>query len=484
MNHRSRLTIRSHSLRLRLALWYGALTGGMVVVTCVYSYAVHARTHYDDADTMLRRVATHVTLELARAPDAGARAHVIEASRLLGTPIRIFPERGRMAIESSDSIRFPNFDESLRAAHEGRLPYSWLVARAPGLQASAADPLAPIGLVVVDGARWRVHVSAVTGTGYVLAAYAALGHLDASVARFARLMAGMALAGAIAGWALGWLIAGRALRPVAVLAAGARAIADSGDFARRLPVPTSDDELGELALLFNAMLQSLERALIAQQRFIADASHELRAPLAILRGNLEILRDTTRLPVSEQRLALRESFDAAERLSRLVVDLLTLAQADAGVPLHEESLELHGLLVKACGDARRLSHGQRLDLGPVSPVTVRADRDRLTQLLLILLDNALRYTPPSGRVTTSLACDGAHAVLRIADTGVGIAPADLPHIFDRFFRADSARRRDPYGTGLGLAIARWIVQQHDGEILVESAVGVGTTVIIRLPMSR
>lgn len=224
--------------------------------------------------------------------------------------------------------------------------------------------------------------------------------------------------------------------------------------------------------------------MVVQQRFIADASHELRAPLAIIRGNLELLRDATKLPPSEQRNALLEAHEEAERLSRLVVDLLTLARADAGVPLQLESLELHGLLMKVCGDARTLSRGQRLELGPVSPVTMRGDRDRLTQLLLIVLDNAIRYTPSSGRVVASLDSEGGEAVIRVVDTGVGIAPEDVPYIFDRFFRADPARSRDPRGTGLGLAIARWIVRQHGGRIEVASEVGVGTTVSIRLPLPR
>jgi two-component system, OmpR family, sensor kinase len=475
--------VRGRSLRWRLALWYGALTGGMVILTCVYSYAVHARTHYDEADAMLERVATHVALEVARAPDAPGRMHVIDASRLLATPIRLFARDGGTMVESPGVVRFPTMTETMRAAREGRRPYSWLVARAPATLSADADSRAQLGLVRVDGMRWRVRVSEVPGSEYLLSAYTPLARLDSSVAQFARLMTVMAITGALAGWAMGWLVAGRALRPVAVLAAGARRIAEAGDFSQRLPEPMSRDELSELAQVFNAMLRSLDEAIGVQQRFIADASHELRAPLAIIRGNLEILRDATRLPPSEQRNALLEAHDEAERLSRLVVDLLTLARADAGVPPNREVLELHGLLMKVCGDARKLSRGQRLELGLVSPATVRGDRDLITQLLLIILDNAIRYTPASGRVTASLACEGGSAVIRVADTGVGIAHEDLPHVFDRFFRADPARSRDPRGTGLGLAIARWIVRQHSGEIHVASEVEVGTTVSIRLPLA-
>lgn len=455
----------------------------MVVVTCVYSYAVHARTHYDEADAMLGRVATHVALEVARAPDSLARTHVVDASRVLGTPIRILLPNGGVAFESRDLRRLPAIAETRRSVDERRSPYSWLVALAPSMQERHADE-APFGLATVADSRWRTYVSAIPGTRYLLAAYAPLDRLDSSVAQFAWLMAAMAIVGALGGWGIGWLIAGRALRPVAILAAGARRIADAGDFSQRLPVPGSHDELGELALLFNEMLRGLEQALLVQQRFIADASHELRAPLAIIRGNLELLRDATRLPATEQRIALLEAHDEAERLSRLVVDLLTLARADAGVPLQLEAVELHGLLMKVLADARKLARGQRLELRAVSPATVLGDRDRLTQLLLILLENAVRYTAPTGQITAGLVCEGGHAVVRIADTGVGIPPEALPFVFDRFYRADPARSRDPRGTGLGLAIARWIVHQHGGEITVESELSVGTIVRVLLPLHR
>ena len=468
------------SLRLRLALWYGGLTGGMVIATCMFSYAVHARTHYDDADAMLVRAAQHVALEVGRAADSVSWSHVLEASRLLGTPVRIFDRVGNVRAESADASTIPAFSPRAVSQAPFLRPYSWMVAAAPTMRASSPET-ERVGLLANDGQRWRVHVRPVAGADLQLAALRSLGQLDDSVSRFGRLMVLMALAGALASWALGWVIAGRALRPVAVLTDAARSIASSGNFARRVPAGGAADELGRLAEVFNAMLASLETAYAAQQRFIADASHEFRAPLAIIRANMELLQEATRLPESERVAAIDESRRESERLSRLVADLLSLARADAGVLFQRESVELDRVLMKVFGDAKRLGRGQRLELGMVTPCLIEGDRDRLTQLILILLDNAIRYTPAGGLVRASLIQDGDRVLIKVEDSGIGISTQDLPHVFDRFFRADPARTRDPGGTGLGLSIARWIARQHNGEVEISSEADRGTTVRVRLP---
>lgn len=467
------------SLRLRLALWYGGLTGGMVVVTCLYSYAVHARTHYDDADATLIRAAAHVALEVARAPDSVARAHVLDASRLLGTPVRLFDAMGNVRAESAPSAPIPRFTLVEATSASPARPYSPLVAAAPTML-EGREQLERLGVLSVAGERWRVHVAPVVGTDLQLAALRSLAPLDASVAMFGRFMVGMAVLGATAGWGLGWLIAGRALRPVATMTEAARRIASAGDFSQRVPEAATDDELGRLATVFNVMLSSLERAYAAQQRFIADASHELRAPLAIVRGNLELLEVAIRLPVEERTIAIREARQESDRLARLVDDLLSLARADAGVPMQRQPVELDRVLMMAFGAAHRLASGQRLELGVVTPCTIAGDSDRLTQLILILLDNGIRYTPAGGMVRASLRREADRVLIEVEDTGIGIAAEDLPRVFDRFFRADPARSRDPAGTGLGLAIARWITEQHAGDLEIGSTLGSGTRVRVRL----
>ena len=278
-------------------------------------------------------------------------------------------------------------------------------------------------------------------------------------------------------------LAGRALRPVSEMTETAQAIALSRGFSRRVSAGNPNDELGQMAQTFNEMLASLEEAYSAQQRFTADASHELRAPLTAIRGNLDLLNRVKDMPEQERRQTLAQVHREVERLSRLVNDLLALARADAGQTLEVRPVELDTLLVEAHRQARTMANGITVRLDYLEPTIVQGDEDRLKELLLILVDNALRYTPEGGTVTLSLRHEPPWAVMGVEDTGIGIDPQDLPQVFDRFWRADRARSRDSGGTGLGLAIAKWIVDRHGGEILVSSTPGKGTRLTVRLPAS-
>ena len=185
---------------------------------------------------------------------------------------------------------------------------------------------------------------------------------------------------------------------------------------------------------------------------------------------------------TDREVAIEEASREAVRLSRLVADLLALARADAGVAIRRQPVELDRLSLEAVQESRHLAGGRGVEVEKLAPVVVMGDEDRLKQLLLILLDNAIKYTSAAGDIRMRLQQDGSRAELRIRDNGVGISPGDLPHVFERFYRADPARTRDPGGTGLGLPIARWIVEQHGGEIRLESEPGRGTEVIVRLPV--
>ena len=291
------------------------------------------------------------------------------------------------------------------------------------------------------------------------------------------------IGGATLGLTLGGsaVIARRALAPVAAMTATAHTIARSRDFSHRVSPPGAPDELGDLATTFNEMLAALEQAYDTQRRFVSDASHELRTPLTAIQANLELLETLPDLPPDERREAVTEARRETIRLSRLVADLLTLARADSGAPLRLAPVDLDQVLLDVLGEARHLVSGQRLGIDRLVPMRLVGDPDRLKQLVLILVDNAIKYTPAGGRITLGLAPDGAALVLTVADTGVGIPAADLPRVFDRFYRADPARSRDPGGTGLGLAIARWIAREHGGDISICSAPEHGTTVTVRLP---
>jgi two-component system sensor histidine kinase CiaH len=221
-----------------------------------------------------------------------------------------------------------------------------------------------------------------------------------------------------------------------------------------------------------------------QQQFVADASHELRTPLAVVKANAELLLRYPDRTVEEESVRISNVVREATRMSRLVATLLTLARADAGQPeLVAEEVRLGGLVAAAAEQFRPLAGQKGVALtADGDDITLRADRERLQQLLVILLDNAVKFTPSGGRVTVTCRRQAGQAVLTVADTGAGIQAADLPRIFDRFFRGDRARPRGESGAGLGLAIARWIVESHGGKIRAESAVGAGTRIIVTLPV--
>jgi signal transduction histidine kinase len=468
------------SLRLRLALWYGATAGALIVLVCVYSFALHSRTHYDDLDWMLGNMAAHVAEELAAAGSSTERAAVLRAAATLGPQVRVYSETDG-AIGTSTDQPTPGVSPR-RVLQSGNQPaYGFLASlvRLPHLHVEHPGVFTTLR---AQGERWRVYVLPIVEDSDTLAVIAPIGGLDASVAAFGRVMLLMAVFGSGAAFLVGWMVAGRGIRPVAVLTETAGAIARSREFARRVPIGAARDELGRLAATFNEMLASLEQVYATQQRFIADASHELRAPLTLIQANLELLL-RPRLDPEQQAAAAQEAHREASRLARLVADLLVLARADAGMPIRRERVELDRLAMEVLGEVRHLAAEHRLAVDGLEPSIVVGDPDRLRQLLLILLENAVKYTPPGGRIAMSLGRENGTAVVTVRDTGIGIDPDHLPRVFERFYRADAGRSRDPGGTGLGLSIAQWIVSQHDGSIELASRPGEGTEAVVRLPIS-
>jgi len=467
------------SLRFRLAAWHGTLTGAIVVIVCSYSYAVYARAHYDQTDVRLHDAARHVADELAVARTPAEDQEVLVAARMLESRIRVYSSGGRLLLGSDAGL--PPVDLRTLGRPQGA-PYGLLSSVAPSLH-RIADPAGRYDVVrAANGERWRA-IAYPISDGRVLVAAAPLGPIDESIRAFARLMVIIAVVGTGVSGGAGWMLASRALRPVAAMRETAYAITQSRELSRRIPVPDTGDELSHLATTFNGMLGSLEEGNAAQQRFVSDASHELRAPLTAVQANLELLRREHRMPPEERARAVEEAFAEATRMTRLVADLLALARADAGVPLRHTRVELDRTLLDVLGQARHLTSGQTLEVESVEPTFISGDPDRIRQLLLILLDNAIRYTPSSGRVIVDLRRESGRAIIAVRDTGVGIASDALPHVFERFYRGDRARVRDPGGTGLGLAIARWIAEEHGGTLELASELGRGTVARVRLPVS-
>jgi signal transduction histidine kinase len=307
----------------------------------------------------------------------------------------------------------------------------------------------------------------------------------------------------------GWLLARRALRPVDQMTQAARRIG-AERLAERLEGAEANDELGRLAHTLNEMLARLEAGFAQVRRFSADASHELRTPLTILKGEIEVALRSAREP-AEYEHVLASALEEVERMARLVDDLLMLSRADAGALRWEKGpVELDRLVEEVAKQGEVLGRGREVEVAiqSLEPLIAHGDEPRLRQLLLNLVDNAVKYTPQGGRVTLSLrrvggesdesaarpadaspdppipkSPDGPAAEIAVQDTGVGIPAEALPRLFERFYRVDDARSREAGGTGLGLCIARTIAEAHGGRIEVESVPGVGSTFTVRLPLA-
>ncbi len=274
----------------------------------------------------------------------------------------------------------------------------------------------------------------------------------------------------------GWLLARRALAPVAELTATARLVAASGDVGARVPTVSTDDELGQLGLAFNEMLTSIEANEAGLQHFLADASHELRTPITTIRANLE-LAGRPDVGSEDKALLCAEAKLEADRMARLVADLLSLTRAELEPGRSFEPVRLDHILVESIAEVGR-QEGPAVAVERLDPVFMLGDRDRLKELCHILLDNARRYTP-DGSVAVSLFA-GPEVRLVVADTGIGIPAADRDRVFGRFYRSEGARRIQPQGSGLGLAIAHRIVTAHRGTISIGETTGRGTTMTVTL----
>jgi len=268
------------------------------------------------------------------------------------------------------------------------------------------------------------------------------------------------------------------LQPINRITATANQIVSAEDLGQRLPVGKADDELSRLSRTINHMLERLDNFFQAQVRLSADVSHELRTPLTIIRGNVDMLRRADDSP-ADRAEALNAIESALNRMSRLVSDLLLLSQADAGMTLKMQPLDLDGVILDAFQQAHALRNGVELKLGHADPARVIGDADRLKQLLINLMENAIKHTPAGGCVTLSVYRAEEQVRVSVADTGSGIPPEYLPHIFDRFFRVKGQKVK---GAGLGLAIAKWIAEAHNGTLAAESEPGIGSTFILTLPL--
>ncbi len=282
----------------------------------------------------------------------------------------------------------------------------------------------------------------------------------------------------------GYWLSRRALVPVDEITQAAQSIS-AQSLSRRLPVPGTGDELERLSSTLNAMFERLDAAFGRITRFTADASHELRTPIAFLRTTAELALRRQRSE-TEYREALTQILSELERTSGLVEDLMVLARADSGSGgMRFEPMDVIVSIREACEQGRVLAESKQIEFEasmPEAAVEIEGDCRAVRRVFLILIDNAVKYTAAGGRIAVNFVQKTGSACIEVRDSGIGIAAEDLPHIFDRFYRADKARSREMGGVGLGLAIAQWIVEVHQGKIEVESVPGQGSTFRIALPM--
>ncbi|MBK8824238.1 MAG: HAMP domain-containing histidine kinase [Anaerolineales bacterium] len=392
-------------------------------------------------------------------------------------------------------VSLPPLDMTSNAYVQVWGPDGKLIATSPSI-GTLTKSLDPIGLKVgspiyedsyLDGAHLRVlSVPLVVGARIIgtLQVGASLSVVDATRTNLLSIMLLIAVVAVLLAGLGSWVILGRALSPLEAITETVDQINRADDLSRRIPYQEqTEDEMGDLVVSFNQTLERLESLFTSQQRFLADVSHELRTPLTVIKGNVDLIR---RMKAADEE-SLGSIDEEAGRLTRLVGGLLMLAQAESGkLTLVLKPVELDLLLTEVFTEMCVLAGSKvHVHLNEIDQVMVNGDRDRLKQVLLNLVANAIQYTPQGGDVFLSMSKIGEQARIIIRDTGPGIPAEDLPHIFDRFYRAEKSRTRSTTsGFGLGLSIAHWIVEHHGGQIKVESKEGKGTTFVIWLSIIK
>jgi heavy metal sensor kinase len=371
-------------------------------------------------------------------------------------------------------------------------PDGSLSARTEGLAEESVPPPPPAGpqahwvsderLPVIGRQRLMAERLRLGGQDFVVVLLAPLAAVDRELDEVRGVLLGAGLVTLLLSAGLAYWLARQALAPVDQLRRAADAVtADRLD--RRLATPNPDDELGRLARTINALFARLERSFAEIRRFTADASHELRTPLTALRIEVEVALGKA-LSLADHQQLLGNVLEELVRMTRLTDQLLTLSRRDAGVEQFAPvPLDLRSVVSGVVEGLRPLaeSRGVRLGLAAEAPVPIAGDEGRLRQVFINLLDNALKYTPEGGTVTVQVGQQSQGGVVTVTDTGIGIPPEHLPHVFERFYRVDKSRSRAEGGTGLGLSIAQSIVASHGGRIELKSEPGVGTTCTVTLP---
>ncbi len=451
------------SLRLRLNLVYTTLLGGSILLFGALVYFLVSYVLLQQVDATLFDSTSQLVPRLAL--DSAGQFDTRSLSGFTTTEnlyIEVWGKNNALQVARPPNLQTP-LDEKGRLA--GHLVTDY--ANVNGIH------MRVLSVPLMETAR-----GSVVGVLQVGISLASLDKTQTTLVRVLVLLAAIAM---ILSILAATFLTGRALAPLSTMTQVATQITRADDLSRRIPPSTNpDDEVGQLIQTINDLLERLEQLFTMQRRFLADVSHELRTPLTAIKGNVGLIR---KLGVDEESLEGIEQ--EVDRLSRMVGDLLLLAQAESGqVPFDMGPIELDSILVEVFQQMKILAgERQKVFLTDIDQIVIKGDRDRIKQVLLNLVGNAIQYTPSGGSITLALSRVDNRARLTVSDTGPGIPVEDLPHIFERFYRGEKSRHRGSQGGfGLGLSIAYWIIRNHEGNIEVISTEGKGTTFTVWLPV--
>ena len=488
--------MKPRSLRARLALWHAGLLALTLVALAVLTLILLRRFLHSRADKLLEDYADQTARSIAVELYQSSLQPRAERPRFLNKELQEWSRQIQVVdaynnvVDRSDGLASHTLPTSLDArvnALKGRTTFETFYDLGEH----------PVRIVTVPVQMGR-------DVPYLVQAATSLEGVDDALRRASLILVILTPSVFVVSLLGGWILVGRSLRPVDEITRAALAI-EHTNLDRRITEPTTDDEIARLASAFNEMIARLDRSFRQIQQFSADASHELKTPLTSIRGEAEVALMSDLTPEG-YRAVLRSIVDEVERMSAIVENLLILARADAHqIEVRRERIALHEIVMSVYEQMEPLARrrGVRLEIGDLAEAEVEGDPLWLPQILINLVNNAVKYTPPGGTVTMAIAirtprstpqtpahsqsqsqrASGPLALITVADTGPGIPPEHLPHIFDRFYRVDAGRSRDAGGVGLGLNIAKWAAEAHGGTITVQSEIGKGSTFTVELPLA-
>jgi two-component system, OmpR family, sensor kinase len=465
------------SIRLRLTLLYTTILALTLIAFGAVLYGTQAQTIRDREERMLVSLAQRIAegrqsggyridegpFPPPMPPQDGARREQQPPDNFRGLYVQLLSSDGEVVVNSSslEQTSAPLSETGLRATLEGK---SWT------------------GTAWVEGERLLIHSAPVILDGQVAEVVQIARPLTEQDQHLKVLGSNLLIVGGVAvivAFGIGWVLSGLVLRPVNRITQTAHTIGAERDFGRRVDHPGPNDEIGRLATTFNEMLNELQAAYQQQRQFVADVSHELRTPLTTIRGNLGLLRREPPVGAEERADILDDVTEESDRLIRLVNDLLALAHAESLRELRSETVQVRPLVEDVCRQAKLLAPERAVICDDVRDVAVLGDQDALRQVLLILMDNALKHT--TGTITVAAETADEQVEICIRDTGPGIEPEALLRIFERFYRGESATGQP--NIGLGLAIAKALVEAQGGTIAVESQLERGSVFTVTLPQA-